>query len=317
MSGCALVLGDIPSLREIWDDAAVFVRPDDTRTLGAALGSLDAEATRGAPRLARLRTEAAQIYSTKRMARAYHVIYRQLVPVARCHWRDALAAAPIGGMHARRDVLSLAGVRLEPRQRALPPRRRERTAGARARRASLRAARRVEPAEPDERAGRRRPIEEFRLAYPQLREHRVRPGEPRSGRRRSTAPTWSSSTSGTRTTWSRRIGQHRATAAGYHLLFHDTHHRAVTEPAGDGRATTCRTTTACSRSAKSCEDSTSRSGWAAPRVDLARSGRHRACSIRPKRSRDEGDLVWIGNWGDDERTAELHEFLLEPVRSWG
>ena len=32
--------------------------------------------------------------------------------------------------------------------------------------------------------------------------------------------------------------------------------------------------------------------------------------------RDEGDLVWIGNWGDDERTAELHEFLLDPVERW-
>jgi spore maturation protein CgeB len=31
----------------------------------------------------------------------------------------------------------------------------------------------------------------------------------------------------------------------------------------------------------------------------------------------EGDLVWVGNWGDDERTAELHEFLLEPVRDLG
>src|SRR5581483_5330898 len=29
----------------------------------------------------------------------------------------------------------------------------------------------------------------------------------------------------------------------------------------------------------------------------------------------EGDLVWIGNWGDDERTAELQEFLIEPVRA--
>ena len=28
----------------------------------------------------------------------------------------------------------------------------------------------------------------------------------------------------------------------------------------------------------------------------------------------EGDLVWIGNWGDGERTAELMEFLIEPVR---
>ena len=31
----------------------------------------------------------------------------------------------------------------------------------------------------------------------------------------------------------------------------------------------------------------------------------------------EPDLVWIGNWGDDERAAELHEFLIEPVASLG
>jgi len=30
-----------------------------------------------------------------------------------------------------------------------------------------------------------------------------------------------------------------------------------------------------------------------------------------------GDLVWIGNWGDEERSAELHEFLLEPVKALG
>jgi spore maturation protein CgeB len=31
----------------------------------------------------------------------------------------------------------------------------------------------------------------------------------------------------------------------------------------------------------------------------------------------EGDLVWIGNWGDGERTAELEEFLIQPVRRLG
>jgi spore maturation protein CgeB len=31
----------------------------------------------------------------------------------------------------------------------------------------------------------------------------------------------------------------------------------------------------------------------------------------------QGDLVWIGNWGDDERTAELYEFLIEPVKELG
>jgi len=29
------------------------------------------------------------------------------------------------------------------------------------------------------------------------------------------------------------------------------------------------------------------------------------------------DLVWIGNWGDGERSDELHEFLLEPARELG
>src|SRR3546814_13754151 len=31
----------------------------------------------------------------------------------------------------------------------------------------------------------------------------------------------------------------------------------------------------------------------------------------------EGDLVWIGNWGDGERSAELREFLLRPVETLG
>jgi spore maturation protein CgeB len=31
----------------------------------------------------------------------------------------------------------------------------------------------------------------------------------------------------------------------------------------------------------------------------------------------DGDLVWIGNWGDDERTEELDEFLLVPARRLG
>jgi spore maturation protein CgeB len=30
-----------------------------------------------------------------------------------------------------------------------------------------------------------------------------------------------------------------------------------------------------------------------------------------------GDVVWIGNWGDGERTAELKRFLLEPVNRLG
>lgn len=37
LAGCALVLGDIPSLRELWDGAAVFVAPEDGPGLRSAL----------------------------------------------------------------------------------------------------------------------------------------------------------------------------------------------------------------------------------------------------------------------------------------
>jgi glycogen synthase len=40
LSGCALVLGDIPSLRETWDDAARFVAPDDERAVASAIQEL-------------------------------------------------------------------------------------------------------------------------------------------------------------------------------------------------------------------------------------------------------------------------------------
>ena len=40
LSGCALVLGDIESLREVWGEAALFVPPDDLDTLQATISGL-------------------------------------------------------------------------------------------------------------------------------------------------------------------------------------------------------------------------------------------------------------------------------------
>ena len=34
----------------------------------------------------------------------------------------------------------------------------------------------------------------------------------------------------------------------------------------------------------------------------------------PKPTEKNTDVVWIGNWGDGERTRELHRFLIEPAR---
>ena len=48
---------------------------------------------------------------------------------------------------------------------------------------------------------------------------------------------------------------------------------------------------------------------------------HEAADTSVFRPRDgvpaDGDVVWIGNWGDEERSAELFEFLVEPVRALG
>jgi glycogen synthase len=40
LSGCALVLGDIPTLREVWGDTAVYVPPGDPPALGFALTAM-------------------------------------------------------------------------------------------------------------------------------------------------------------------------------------------------------------------------------------------------------------------------------------
>jgi glycosyltransferase involved in cell wall biosynthesis len=45
-AGCALVLGDIPSLRENWDGAAVFVSADDRQALASAIRTLIADEPR-------------------------------------------------------------------------------------------------------------------------------------------------------------------------------------------------------------------------------------------------------------------------------
>jgi spore maturation protein CgeB len=48
---------------------------------------------------------------------------------------------------------------------------------------------------------------------------------------------------------------------------------------------------------------------------------HEAADIRlfrpPPETGDRSGLVWIGNWGDGERTAEIEQFLLAPARHAG
>lgn len=78
LSGCALVLGDIPSLREVWGEAALFVPPDDPEALRDVLCRLigDAELRGEIGERARSR---AQAYTLECMAGGYLAAYRELL----------------------------------------------------------------------------------------------------------------------------------------------------------------------------------------------------------------------------------------------
>lgn len=108
------------------------------------------------------------------------------------------------------------------------------------------------------------------------------------------------------------VGDLRKAGGRFTLLFHDTHHRAVSEPEAmrafdlsgyDGVLAFGETLSGVYRSW----------GW---------EGRvwtwHEAADTRhfkpPVAEQDRQSLIWIGNWGDGERSAELEEYLFRPAR---
>ncbi len=77
LAGCALVLGDIASLREIWDEAAIFVSPDDPAALGAALKRLISDRAQ-LNDIARRAHRRALEFAPKKMAAQYLTAYSRL-----------------------------------------------------------------------------------------------------------------------------------------------------------------------------------------------------------------------------------------------
>lgn len=111
------------------------------------------------------------------------------------------------------------------------------------------------------------------------------------------------------------IGKVRQRGAKFTLLFHDTHHRAVSDPNAirqfdlegyDGVLAFGETLAEVYR----------RWGWG-NRVYVW----HEAADMRlfhpPAVETERRGLVWIGNWGDDERSAELESFLFRPAQTVG
>ena len=116
-----------------------------------------------------------------------------------------------------------------------------------------------------------------------------------------------------------RIGEERARRGDFLLFFHDTHHRAVTAPheisrfnlsAYDGVLAFGEAVAKAYRSRRWAE----RAWTWHEAADMGVFGK----SEKSDTARNyDGDLVWIGNWGDEERSEELREFLLRPVKALG
>ncbi len=111
-----------------------------------------------------------------------------------------------------------------------------------------------------------------------------------------------------------RIGEHHARLDNYALLFHDTHHRSVTAP-DEIASYDLRHYDGVLAFGRVIRD-IYRERWAARAWTW-----HEAADVRKFMPREpdarDGELVWIGNWGDGERTKELREMLIEPIAMLG
>ena len=112
-----------------------------------------------------------------------------------------------------------------------------------------------------------------------------------------------------------RLGEHRRHGGDYQLLFHDTHHRLATAPSEMDQYDLDHFDGVLAFG-KVIRDLYVDRGLHANVWTW-----HEAADVRVFRPKQglqrEGDLVWIGNWGDGERTEELQQFLLDPVRQLG
>jgi spore maturation protein CgeB len=97
---------------------------------------------------------------------------------------------------------------------------------------------------------------------------------------------------------------------GFRVLFHDTHHRSYTQPDQIGRFSISEF------------DGVLAFGEAIRQIYLDDFGAKRAWTFHeaadterfyPRQGRQPTEVNWIGNWGDDERTRELQEFLIDPL----
>jgi spore maturation protein CgeB len=107
------------------------------------------------------------------------------------------------------------------------------------------------------------------------------------------------------------VGQVRQRRGDFALLFHDTHHRAVSSPWQIARFNLRHFDGVLAYGDSLAEVYRHELGF--ERVWTF----HEAADITlfyPREAEATDDVVWIGNWGDEERTHEIRDYLVESAR---
>jgi spore maturation protein CgeB len=111
------------------------------------------------------------------------------------------------------------------------------------------------------------------------------------------------------------VGRRRSMGGRFVLLFHDTHHRAVSEPEAIRRLDLSGYDAVLAFGAV-LADIYRQHGWGQRAFTW-----HEAADTRlfrpPEHELPREGVVWVGNWGDDERSEDLRSYLIEPVAALG
>ena len=111
------------------------------------------------------------------------------------------------------------------------------------------------------------------------------------------------------------LGRLRRAHGRFTLMFHDTHHRAVSDPDAM-RAFDLSGYDGVLAFGAALADIYTRWGWGG-RVFIWHEAADTTLFHPPAGDIAREGAVWIGNWGDGERTAELGEYLLQPAMRAG
>lgn len=112
-----------------------------------------------------------------------------------------------------------------------------------------------------------------------------------------------------------RLGRARAAGGRFTLLFHDTHHRAVSA-SGDIAGLELDGYDGILAFGEALRQRYLRAGWGRAVFTWHEAADDALFQPLPEVEK-RGDLIWIGNWGDDERSTELEEFLVRPAEALG